>query len=183
MVQNLMALGEIARAEGKYDLAKRTQSEGLEIARELGQVNAIMLFLNNLGDIAVCEGDLGLAKALLIEGVTLARQLKYQPGILCSLLGFAGVLAVEKQARRAAQLLAVYATHIESGDMRYVRDINPADEAQYQHNLARAREQLDEDAFNAAWEDGRAMTLEQAIESALEVIRTLKEKNPNDHKQ
>jgi predicted ATPase/DNA-binding SARP family transcriptional activator len=183
MVQNLMALGEIARAEGKYDLAKRTQSEGLEIARELGQVSAIMLFLNNLGDIAVCEGDLGLAKTLLIEGVTFARQLKYQPGILCSLLGFAGALAVEKQARRAAQLLAVYATHIESGDMRYVRDINPADEKQYQHNLSRAHAQLDDATFNAAWEDGRAMTLEQAVEFALAEIRTPQEKNPNDRNQ
>ena len=39
---------------------------------------------------------------------------------------------------------------------------------EYDRALAAARAQLDEAAWNAAWAEGRAMTLEQAVTYALE---------------
>jgi hypothetical protein len=39
----------------------------------------------------------------------------------------------------------------------------PAQLIKYQRTLAAARAQLDEATFNAAWEAGRTLTLEQAI--------------------
>ncbi len=44
----------------------------------------------------------------------------------------------------------------------------PAELAILERNLAAARAQLDEDAWMAAWEQGRGMTMEQAIAYALE---------------
>jgi hypothetical protein len=44
------------------------------------------------------------------------------------------------------------------------------DEQEYQHYLAMARAQLDQATFNAAWEAGRALTLEQAIALALNAL-------------
>jgi hypothetical protein len=38
----------------------------------------------------------------------------------------------------------------------------------YEHFVDTARAQLDEAAFTKAWEEGQAMTMEQAIEYALE---------------
>ena len=43
-----------------------------------------------------------------------------------------------------------------------------ADLADYRHNLIAARSQLDEAAWEAAWEAGQSMTTEQAIAYALE---------------
>ena len=43
----------------------------------------------------------------------------------------------------------------------------PVDRVKYDQILAAVRAQLDEATFNAAWEEGRKMTLEQAIEYAL----------------
>ncbi|MBI4790839.1 MAG: hypothetical protein HY782_27735 [Chloroflexi bacterium] len=166
IADDLLGLGEIARAEGDYDFAKRCQLEGLEIARELGQMQVVTIFLNNLADIALHLGDLGLAKSRLSESLALARELNAKPLIIFSLLGFAGVMAAEKKGRRAAQLLAVYTTFLEAGDSR---GMNPADEAQHQHNLAITRAQMDDATFNAAWQEGLAMSFEQAIELALKL--------------
>ena len=43
----------------------------------------------------------------------------------------------------------------------------PADDDAYQRDLASARAQLGEAAFKAAWEEGRALSLEQATDYAL----------------
>jgi hypothetical protein len=42
-------------------------------------------------------------------------------------------------------------------------------EAGYEQSLAASREQLGEEAFASAWQEGRGLTLEQAITCALEV--------------
>ena len=42
----------------------------------------------------------------------------------------------------------------------------------YEVHLAASRSQLDEAAWGAAWAEGRAMTLEQAVEYALEPPET-----------
>jgi hypothetical protein len=47
--------------------------------------------------------------------------------------------------------------------------LEPTDRADYERSVSVARERLDEPVFAAAWADGRAMTLEQAIAYALEV--------------
>ena len=43
-----------------------------------------------------------------------------------------------------------------------------ADEAERDRYVALTREQLDESAFGAAWAEGRAMTMEQAVAYALD---------------
>ena len=161
---NLNVLGGIERVEGQYDLAKKDYLMSLEIAREIGRMGIVMLCLVNLGAVSLYEGDIDSAKSFFTEALALAREWNKQPIIAFSLMGFAGILAMQQKAERAAQLLAVFQTFLESGD---VRTVGPEDEQEYQHYLTRTREQLDEATFNAAWEEGRKMTLEQAIEYAL----------------
>ncbi len=45
--------------------------------------------------------------------------------------------------------------------------MHPADRADYDRIVATVRAQLGEEAFAAAWEAGRAMTLDDAIAEAL----------------
>jgi predicted neutral ceramidase superfamily lipid hydrolase len=69
------------------------------------------------------------------------------------------------QPKRAAWLFgAAEALRETSG-----ASIPPVDRADYDRILAAVRAQLDEQTFAAAWAEGRAMTLEQAIAYALEV--------------
>jgi hypothetical protein len=45
--------------------------------------------------------------------------------------------------------------------------MNPAEGAEFDRDVAAARGQLDEQVFAAAWAEGRALPLEQAIDYAL----------------
>jgi hypothetical protein len=46
----------------------------------------------------------------------------------------------------------------------------PADMPDLERNIAAVRAQLDPEIFQAAWANGRALTLEQAVEFALEQL-------------
>jgi len=47
----------------------------------------------------------------------------------------------------------------------------PFDQQQYDRNVSKLREQLDEATFTTAWAEGRAMTLEQGVGYALETAK------------
>ena len=159
----LTVLGEVERADNRYDKAKGNYLECLEISRELGSTLTVEITLSNLGFVCLHDGKLNSAKSLFAESLALARETNAMALIPGDLLGFAAVRAVEKNARRAVPLFAVFQTFVESGG---VRTLGHADEAEYERYLALARKQLDEEAFNAAWAEGCAMTIEQAIAEA-----------------
>jgi hypothetical protein len=46
--------------------------------------------------------------------------------------------------------------------------MDPFDRAEYERNLQTLRAELGQAKFRAAWEVGRALTMEQALEAALE---------------
>ena len=81
------------------------------------------------------------------------------------LLGQVSGQAIEKgQADRGARLLGVRETLRASV---YVEDFYPFMVRERERHIAAARAQLGEEAFNKAWSEGAAMTLDQAIEYAL----------------
>ena len=68
-------------------------------------------------------------------------------------------------AERAARLFGVVAALREtSGEV-----LSPAERSVQERHVAIARAQMDETAWQAAWAEGRAMPLEQAIAYALEM--------------
>jgi hypothetical protein len=80
------------------------------------------------------------------------------------LLGFAAVASRLGQSRRAARLFAAAgALQAASGAV-----IMPAPRALYEREVAALRANLDEAAFAAAQAQGASMSLEQALDYALE---------------
>ena len=69
-------------------------------------------------------------------------------------------------AERAARLFAAAAGLLAATGA----PLAPADRADYDRAIAALRSQLDEAARQAAWQDGQAMSLEQAIVYALEPV-------------
>ncbi len=155
-------LGGVVRVEGNHDLAKEYYSEELEIARELGSKLLISSAATNLGFCAVRDDELDSARSFLTQGLGLAQALDEKARTFAPLVGFAFLAVAEKQARRAVQIFGAVDNLLKGRSVG-----NLASEADYNQSLAIARKQLDEAAFNAAWNEGRAMTLEQAIEFVL----------------
>jgi hypothetical protein len=81
------------------------------------------------------------------------------------LIGLAAVAAARNQPKRAAQLHAVGAHILQDlGAVQHPTNIPDSDT-----HLDRARSQIPEEIYRAAWEDGWAMDLEAGVKYALEV--------------
>jgi hypothetical protein len=160
----LNVLGVMAHADGNFALAKGYYAESLEFARDLG--SGIFAPAKNLGCILLYQGEIDRAKTLFAECMNLARQGGRKATLGYAIQGYAALAAVEKHPRKAITLLAVTRKLQEEAADKYI--ISPAGEYDFARNLALARQQVDEASFNAAWAEGRTMTLEQAIEYALD---------------
>jgi hypothetical protein len=100
---------------------------------------------------------------LLEEGLTTYRELGSKGGIAQLLEALSELALAEGKPERTARLC---------GAAEALRDIlclplGPVDRAEYERNVAAARAALGKEAFVAAWAEGRAMTLEQAVAYAL----------------
>ncbi len=76
--------------------------------------------------------------------------------------GIAAVTATRGQPRRAARLLGAAATLREAGGT----PLRPVDRADYDRTVTAARTALGDNAFAAAWAEGRALSLEQTVAEA-----------------
>jgi hypothetical protein len=77
--------------------------------------------------------------------------------------GFALIASAQEQPERAARL---WGAAVElRGEIGSLLPLNEREE--YDRNIAMVRTALGEEAFTAAWAEGRAMTMEQAIAYAL----------------
>ena len=94
----------------------------------------------------------------MYAGLTAART-RRQAGDAACLEGLAGVAGGQGQPEQAGRLFAA----AEALRASLGTPLPPVERAEYACNVAAARGQRDEATWEAAWAEGRAMTLEQAI--------------------
>jgi predicted ATPase len=158
IANSLICLGLVAYMQGEYGSARTLYEESLAIKRELGDKLGIAALLGNLGSVAHKQGGSGAARTLYEESMAILRELGDKRVIAYLLEGFADLAKTEGQAERAARLWgAAEALREAIGS-----PIPPNEREMYKRNVTATRE-----AFAAAWADGGAMTIEQAIEYAL----------------
>ena len=84
------------------------------------------------------------------------------------LAGIAHVAVAQGKAVEAARLLGAIETPLKGINI----DDWIVEHTDHERTLAGARAQLDEATFNAAWAEGHALTIEQAIEYTLEDLKS-----------
>jgi tetratricopeptide (TPR) repeat protein len=165
-------LGWVDYEQGDYADARSFQEQSLAILRETGNKMGVAFCLYTLGLAADAQGDHKAAISLFRESLNLHREAGNRIGISQCLAGWgdwAGVRVLgegqsKDQKERAVRLLAAASAQYEA--MHYT--IRPRDFATFEAGLSRARAQLGSEAFEKAWQEGRVMSMEQAVEYALE---------------
>ncbi|MFQ5874043.1 MAG: tetratricopeptide repeat protein, partial [Dehalococcoidia bacterium] len=160
---SLTNLGGVAVEQGDLGWAAELFEESLALDQELGDKEGIASSLSGLGEVARHQGDLGQAVELFEESLTLYRELGDKRGSTECLEGLAGLTCARGQPERAARLFGAAEALCEA----IGAPLSPADRADYDRDVSTVHAGLDEEAFAAAWAEGRAMTLEQAIAYAL----------------
>jgi len=165
----LNGAGQMALGQADYPAARAMHEESLAIRRELGDRDGIGATLNNLGCVAFDQGDYDAARALRQESLVIRQEVGDRRGIAYSLEGLADVVAALGNSLRAARIWG--ATERLREEIR--SPLPPKARPEYHQRVALARAVLGDDAaFDCAWKEGRALTLEQAIDLALEKTGT-----------
>jgi predicted ATPase/DNA-binding winged helix-turn-helix (wHTH) protein len=161
---SLNNLGTVAFLQCDYPAARTLHEESLVIGRELGNPHSISMALSNVGHVALEQGDYPTAGALYEESLVIRRELGDRIGILYALEGLAAVLASLRESLRAARIWgATERLRAEIGTPRPQNEM-PG----YDRYVAAARIASGDDAaFDSAWQEGRCLTLDQAIDLAL----------------
>jgi non-specific serine/threonine protein kinase len=161
---SLVNLGWVAQTQGNYERARALYEEGLALEREFGNVLAVAFSLFNLGHLAVDQGDPFQAEPYLAECLLLFRDVGEKTQIASCLEQLACTAAMRHQPSRAARLHgAAEALRLAIGS-----PMHPHESAQYRRHLGEVRAAMHDGSLASAREEGRAMTLEQAIEYALD---------------
>jgi predicted ATPase/class 3 adenylate cyclase len=150
--------------EGDYSTARALLEESVTIQSELGDKYHIALSLWRLGFMAYGERDYSTARSLFAQSLIIWSECGAKSGVVASLAGLGGVAAGLGQGKRAARLMGAGETLLAAVD--YVLD--PDERIPYEQGMASARSQLGLKTFERARKEGRAMSMEQAIEYALE---------------
>lgn len=160
-----LTLGMIAFGEGDHEQVVVQIEEALSLFRELGDLLNTGRGLSVLGLAALGRGDAEGAADAYEEFLRLLRLLKSKIGATFALIGMAGVAVRRGQPDRAASLFgAADAARKAIGHPDPpLKQLN----YDYENYIATTRKALGEEAFEAAFCAGLAMSAEQAIEYAL----------------
>ena len=144
--------------------AKTYIQESYDLIRESGNKSWLDDCFYYFGLLAGFDGDNQAAQTFFKQHLVLVRQGGSIWQRANALMGLAGVAAADGRALRAAKLLGAADTQIKAGASYW----DAAESRYIERAVSMAVAQLGEPAFEEAWVEGQAMTLEQAVDYALE---------------
>ncbi|HEU5102864.1 MAG TPA: LuxR C-terminal-related transcriptional regulator, partial [Roseiflexaceae bacterium] len=159
----LKCFGELAHCEQQYAEAQAAYEQSVALLRDLGATRDLATPLHNLGHTCLRLGDVERAYALFAESMAAHQAQQNRPGMAECLIGFAALAVVRGSPAAGTRLLAAaVALGVQNAKSSWV-----VTRREYEHYLALARAKLTDTEFQAEQTAGRALSLEQAIEYAL----------------
>jgi predicted ATPase/DNA-binding SARP family transcriptional activator len=156
-------VGLMALTAGDVPEAVTWLTDALELARDVDDDREVAAASRSLAAAMIELGDVAQATSLVAESLALARELAEPHGIAVCLETFAGIAATAGEVERAATLFgASDAVRASIGAKR-----QPDQQILYDRWLARTLADLDTNLYAARYEDGRALTLDEACALAL----------------
>ncbi|MBI1742494.1 tetratricopeptide repeat protein [Candidatus Acetothermia bacterium] len=171
-----------AMNEKDYARARTCLDEALPIFREIGKNQDIANTLYNLGEVARRQTDYAQARTRYEEALAIGREIDHKRHRVVLAEGLEGIAKLAQthgrmeQAARlfgAAEALreAISAPISPDAIHRTHQGWRKTGRVDYDHVVALTKAALGEDTFTKAWAQGRAMTLEQAIDYALDTTK------------
>jgi DNA-binding CsgD family transcriptional regulator len=161
---HLTALALTLLLQRDLDRAAAFAEEAAALSRKAGDRLLLPLPLTWLGWVALLRGDLERAQALHKESLALSKELGAHKQLTLILLeGLACAAGAEGEAERTSRLFGATEALREAIGF----PLEPALRTLEDPFLVGARSQLKEGAWTGAWEEGRRMSVEAAIEYAL----------------
>jgi predicted ATPase len=160
---SLTNIGEMALIAREWGRAKETLTESLRLAKEIGDKRHIAFALQTLGWVVLALSELDAADAYFREGLALATDVGHKGFEHVTLYGMAGLAAALDDPVRAAILAGCADTVGGLGK----HQATALDAGIHAPLLEAARSRCDPGTWDAAVQEGRAMSGERAMAYAL----------------
>jgi predicted ATPase/class 3 adenylate cyclase len=148
---------------GDYPTARARYLALLPSVQMLGDEHRLNMIASELAHIQRYEGHYLEAEAAYRETIRGWQRLGHRSAVAHQLESFAFAARAQAEFERAARLLGAAASLREQINI----PMGPQERVEYDRELAGLRANLDEKAFAALWTEGRAMSMEAAIDYAL----------------
>ncbi|MGB0384164.1 MAG: AfsR/SARP family transcriptional regulator, partial [Ardenticatenaceae bacterium] len=159
----LCHLGSVATVLGALQTAQTHYHKAVIILEEVNDQWYMGFALSGLADGKLLSGMISEAQALYKKSLSLAQKTNNDNITISSLVGLAKSLNAPEGTQDAVRVLAAAKAFQTAKE---VKMLTPAPHF-CEEALASARTILDEAAFDAAWAEGAAMTIEEAIDYVL----------------
>lgn len=159
----IMCLGYEFTTQGDLTSARFLYEKALTVFRKLGDRYFICVTVRGVAIVQIKQNDLLGAVSALPEALVAAQQLKSKYEIAATLAWWG---EVEKHLGNSARAVRLYCAAKNVYDS--IGAWQAKDEHEFENDLAPCRAALSESDFAAAVEEGRDMTMEQALQYALE---------------
>jgi len=166
-VMATLGLGLIAKFQGDYDESRRRFAICDPIFHEMKDNHRVNMVRSELAHIERYEGHYQQAKAMYKESIVEWKRIGHRAAIAHQLECFASIAKIEEQGQRAARLFGAAEALREKIDI----PMTAVEHIEYEREVADLRAGMEEKVFTTAWAEGRAMTMDQAIDFALERSR------------
>jgi tetratricopeptide (TPR) repeat protein len=157
-------LASTVEKQGKLALAERYQLEAQAIVEQLGDQQGIATSLFNLGELVRIQGDLARALDLQQRAIPIWRDLGHRGGVAMAIEGVGNVMFDAGDPRTAARYFgcahALRAAH-------HNAETPPQATGRVPECLPPTKKALGPIAFGRAWEEGAALSQEEAVSEAL----------------
>jgi non-specific serine/threonine protein kinase len=163
MADALNRLGDLARLSNNLNQAQALYEQSWALWKEARGMPGVASALHKLSQLRRRRGERDDALALLRESIHLQQELGNKQGIAECLAGFGSLAYDHGDPKKAARLLAAAARVLES----IGAPLAPADRVEFERDVKAARSALGESAYQFAWKEGQALTMEEAVAEAL----------------
>jgi tetratricopeptide (TPR) repeat protein len=155
--------GEVAMLQGDTSGAQELYLQAISLLREAQDYPFLAVPLRRIGQLAMSHGDLIKASAFIKESLQHNWKVHDYRGTGACLAALADLSSAQGEIERAVKLLGVADAILE-----FIRTPFLAfDQQCYEDHVRKLRDEIDPPTFMKAWTDGHSMTIEQAVEFAL----------------
>lgn len=148
---------------GNYETAKMYIEEGLSVFKQMRNWNFELIMTSELGHVARHSGKTSEARNIYVKTIKGWQNMGNRPAIANQLECFALLAITEEEPQRAAILFGA----AEALREKVTSPMTDYEQVEYDQFMERLRSMLPATKLQPLWDEGRSMTLEQAIEFAL----------------
>lgn len=161
---SLNNLAMVAHERKDFSKARELYVEGLSLFERLGDSRGAAAALGNLGSVHLDQQDPESAFDFFRKSLAILRELEQRSDIIEALEGLAGVAALNQQPKHAARLIGAAEELRQSIGV----PVPPFNQNRYREIVHNIEVQLDSKSLALEKTKGRKMSMDQAIQYALE---------------